>query len=85
MRKPSIHLNGTSLDALSEDYTEARCAVSRAITALEKNPPNARDYYVQGKHAYSEAVQEHYDRIRRLESVYSDLLEICEYLAEAVD
>jgi hypothetical protein len=80
MRKPTVHLNGTSLEALKEGYWDSCRAVHLAISALSKAYPNGRDYYVQGEGAFTEAAQEHYDRIRRLESVYTEINEIYQYL-----
>lgn len=73
---PTIHINGTSLEVLSKQYTDAAIAVSNAISALYSAAPNARDYYVQGPDAYNHAAKDHAERINKLNSVYRELEEI---------
>lgn len=46
MMKPTVHLNGTSGEALLEQITDASNAISTAIDGLANASPNARDYYV---------------------------------------
>jgi hypothetical protein len=82
MRKPSIHLNGTSRESLQLAYHEAYSSVAKALEAVQGAYPNARDYYPQGQEAFSEAANEHYDRIHRLEAVYSELAQIYQHLFE---
>ena len=79
MRHPVIHRNGTSREALMEQYLDARNAVEDAIVALGKAAPNGRDYYpVEG--AFSEAVTEHAARVNALCAVSKELYEIIEAL-----
>lgn len=82
MLKPTIHLNGTSREALLEGYAHAGSAVSRAIEALQDSTPNARDYYPQGEHAFAEAVQEHRARIQALREVYNQLSDLVAHVTE---
>ena len=59
MTKPTIHLNGTSGEALLEGYRTAMEAVGEAVRKLNNEThPNARDYYPQGNHAYQDAVKQ---------------------------
>lgn len=79
MRHPVIHLNGTSREALMEQYLDARNAVEEAIVALGKAGPNPRDYYpVEG--AFSEAIAEHAARVNALRVVSKQLYLIIEAL-----
>jgi hypothetical protein len=79
MRHPVIHRNGTSREALMEQYLDARNAVEDAIVALGKAAPNGRDYYpVEG--AFSEAIAEHEARVKALRLVSQELLTIIEAL-----
>ena len=48
---PTIHLNGSSAQSLTEDYSHARRAVQDAMTALKAVDFNARDYYVHSNPA----------------------------------
>lgn len=82
MRKPVVHLNGTSAERLLEGFTDARYAVSKAIDALEEAAPNARDYYPLGGSAFDVAVDEHRARVDKLRSVAKELGELAEHVAE---
>ena len=85
MRKPSIHLNGTSANWLRETYARALWAVQDAKKALAECAPNGRDYYVQeatpglGKDASCEAMDEHRARAQMLDSIERDLAKLVEH------
>jgi hypothetical protein len=64
---PSVHLNGTSREALQTGYEDAHRATSAAIQAFADNGFNARDYYTQGPNAYSDARAE---RDKHLKALY---------------
>jgi hypothetical protein len=72
---PSIHLNGTSAKSLTEDYTQARRAVQQAINALQAVDFNARDYYVQGPAAWTEAARQRQDIYQHLSAAFNALHE----------
>jgi hypothetical protein len=78
MRHPVIHLNGTSREALMEQYLDARNAVEDAIVALVKAGPNPRDYPVAG--TFGEAAIEHSARVNALRVVSKQLYLIIEAL-----
>jgi hypothetical protein len=71
---PTIHLNGTHPDTLSEAYQKASDAVFTAIEALRNTEPNMRDYYPQEAPNFERALLEHHDRVQQLERVRSELL-----------
>ena len=79
MRKPTIHINGTSGNVLSEQYATAARAVNEAINALGEAAPNGRDYYPQGPGAITEATAEHKARLTKLRTVHAELLELWDY------
>lgn len=81
MRRPTVHLNGTSRQALQDGYRGARHALRKAEEALAEAAPNARDYYPQGPEAYPEAAREHADRLAALRRVREELHDIEEHLA----
>ena len=81
MTLPTIHLNGTSVEALGEANEQAYQALQLAMSALTQAGPNGRDYYPQAG-AMDKAVDEHCDRMRRLKSVLDELGEMGEYLAK---
>ena len=52
---PLVHLNGTAIKTLMEDYDAADDALREFIKAWAKIEFNSRDYYPLGNHAWSEA------------------------------
>ena len=52
---PSVHLNGTGLQTLIEDYKLAYDALKEAAQAFHEIEFNARDYYVQAPGAFATA------------------------------
>lgn len=85
MRKPTIHVDGSSPDILLEDLSTAMNAIREARMILDSISPNARDYYPQGETAINEAVAEHLDRIKRLNSVLTELEEMSQYIVDEMD
>ena len=55
MMIPTIHLNGTSRDALLSELESAYIAMQSAIKALSAVTVHGRDYYVQSDVAYYQA------------------------------
>jgi hypothetical protein len=83
--KPTIHLNGTSAEALLDGYADACAALLASERALAACAPNARDYYVQGPEAFALAQQRHYQRADRLQSVRTELAMLAEHCQEQID
>jgi hypothetical protein len=79
---PTVHINGTSRDALVEQNESARNAVRVAINALEAAQPNARDYYPQGDGAFRAAMAQHTERLTLLGGILEGLNEISYALCE---
>ena len=79
---PTVHRNGTSRDALQNQFRAAYDAVTTAKHALQEAAPHARDYYVQGETAYASAVREHVYRLERLEQVQIELALLWESVAD---
>jgi hypothetical protein len=73
MMLPTIHLNGTSREALYGPYVAARQAVVEAIDKVRATNPNGRDYYPQGPDAIHEARVQHLIRIDCLEAIKAEL------------
>jgi len=78
---PTIHLNGTSREALLDQVTEAAQAVYAALGKVCDAAPNARDYYPQGPEAFTAARDQHDARCDKLREVFNELQE----LALAID
>lgn len=81
--KPTIHMNGTSREALLDQTTEAWGKVNDAISALCHMRPNGRDYYPQGSSAYGLADDEHCERITKLNEVLQELQVLAEHIADS--
>lgn len=81
MRKPTIHLNGSSPDTLYEQYTNASRAIAEAIDALREAAPHGRDYYPQEGDGIREATAEHVARLAKLESVLAEVKELTRHVA----
>ena len=76
---PTVHLNGTSREALLEGYIDCVNAVRHAVEVCQKNAPNARDYYLGA--GWPAAQTEHEARLAKMESVLAELREIGEHVA----
>lgn len=77
---PTVHFNGTSRDELLRQHVDAIQTIHAAIEAVQRAAPNGRDYYLQGESAIGQALYEYRDRLKRLESVLSELNTIAESL-----
>jgi hypothetical protein len=77
---PTVHLNGTSREALLEGYIDCVNAVRHAIEVVQRNRPNARDYYMH-EGAFDAAATEHDCRLKKMEDVLAELREIGEHVA----
>ena len=78
---PSVHINGTSKQALLEDLTHAGHAIVQAISALQMVAPHGRDYYPQGSDALRVATSEHLARIQKLQDILSEIAYIADKVA----
>jgi hypothetical protein len=70
---PTVHMNGTGWKDLYEECAAASHAISDAMSALQKAAPNGRDYYVQAAGAIGTAIDQHWDRLKRLRAVKAEL------------
>ena len=77
---PSVHLNGTGRQELLDQYQSAIDDLRKAIDAVAKSAPHARDYYVQSSTAIVLAMRQHAERLQALDTVLQQL----NTLAEAV-
>ncbi len=73
MRKPTLHLNGTGKKMLTEGYRQAYEALREAEKAMSGIEFNARDYYVQGPEAWTEAVKEMATRFAMIGKVKKEI------------
>jgi len=76
---PTIHLNGTGRDSLVAEWEKAWDACESAFEALKRTAPNGRDYYPQGSDALEKAIEQHRDRLRKIQSVQDDLQALMEH------
>jgi hypothetical protein len=80
---PTIHLNGTGKQMLLQGYIDALHAIKDAEEALRKIEFNARDYYVQGNHAWEQARDERFTQFAKLKEVEEHLTEIAIHISNA--
>ncbi len=73
---PTIHMNGTSQNSLTDGYMNALNAVQTAMDTLARVVPHGRDYYPQGPEAILLAQTQHREHMGRLNSVVEDLSQI---------
>jgi hypothetical protein len=79
---PSVHLNGTSRDALIRQLLDAHDALRQAVETMQDGAPHARDYYTQADpDAFTKARNAHFARLAKIEDVQNELFA----LAEAID
>lgn len=83
MTPPTIHLNGTSRERLSEGFCEASQAVDLAYQTVRQIGPNGRDFYPQGPEALAAAELEHMSRLRRLDEIKKELDDLAMAVSEA--
>lgn len=76
MTIPTVHLNGTSKDALLEALEKASEALETAYHAIKRTAPNGRDYYPQQVQAFDAAVREHSGRLSRVDGVKNEIDEM---------
>lgn len=76
MQIPTIHSNGTSAQELIKQLREAYAALGTACDKLKEATPHGRDYYPQGPNAITAARDEHFTRLRKVEQVREEVLEI---------
>lgn len=85
MIKPTIHMNGTSADALFDSLAHASGALAAALRGLETTRPNARDYYPQGDAAFKQAQVEHAARVAHVLGVRQEIQALAEHVADERD
>lgn len=66
---PTIHLNGTSPQALADEYLALVRAIRSAGDALDSATCNGRDFYPQGEEAWKNARREREEAYRKLREV----------------
>lgn len=79
---PSVHRNGTSLEALQDSAREAFDAVQGAISAYRVTAPNGRDFYQLGPDAITRATKLYERNLGELERIASELMALQEHLAD---
>lgn len=82
---PTVHLNGTSQNDLLQQLIDATSTLRTAREAMQKAAPNGRDYYVQNDNALRTAIQQHTDRLTKIDEVIADYETIMEGIADQAD
>ncbi len=83
MKKPTVHLNGTSAERLIDGYVAADNALRSAERALEESAPNGRDYYPQGDGAIGQAIKEHVARVEKLRAIRAEIQELLQHVGDS--
>lgn len=78
----TIHLNGSSAEALITTHEQAGHSLRKALEDLSDTAPNARDFYVQKDGAFEQARAEHEARVSRVRGVLREVEAIHENLVE---
>ena len=74
--RPTVHLNGTAAEVLTQQYVVAAQAVRDAMAAHAEAWPNGRDYYPQGPEAAQRAQDQAEERRSKLAEVLEELEEL---------
>jgi hypothetical protein len=80
--KPTIDPNGTAPRVLLEQQVAVIEAMRCAISRLQSAAPDARDYQTAPVGAFTSAMDEHRDRLKRLIGVMRELDEIAEHISD---
>lgn len=73
---PRVHLNGTSKQALLDQYSNAIVAIQDAGRKLALASPHGRDYYVIDGNPIGTAMDQHAGRMAKLKEVADELEQI---------
>ena len=80
--KPHINLNGTSAEALKDQYLEAYHKLDHAVDALRMAVPHGRDY--KSLEEYTVARNEHSERIKQVQAIRDQMYELAIHADEHV-
>ena len=79
--KPTVHLNGTSKEALLDQYHTVISALRVALEAMVDAEPHARDYYPQGEGAFTLAQRESAWRLSQVLIIQDEFRQLQEHVA----
>ena len=82
---PIIHRNGDTARELLSQVLAAGHAIREAQKALQLACPNARNYYTIVPPTYPQAMREHEARLKKLQSVYQELVAIADGIHDQED
>jgi len=85
MTLPTVHLNGTSAQALYDQAEAAYNALQQAMSLMQQAAPNGRDYYPQEAGAHYRAQDEHFDRLRRVQGLMAEYEEFLGHLSSEME
>jgi hypothetical protein len=78
---PTVHLNGTSREALLRQQLDVIRALQNAKRVICENAPHARDYYVQkDPQAFAKARDACIARVQTLDALIAEYTAIAEHL-----
>lgn len=84
VHRPTVHLGGTSKQALLDGYIAAGDRVREAIEAVQQTAPNGRDWFppLIGVNTFRAAQREHEVRLGILDAVLHDLEALAQHVSE---
>lgn len=80
---PSIHSNGTDAKTLQEEIRKACSDLMVARMSVAAMTVHSRDHYVKAdKESFKAAQTEHVARLKALDVIYNDLIEVYKGIAD---
>jgi hypothetical protein len=76
MTAPTINNNGTSQARLLEQFSDARAAIDKAISALRETAPHGRDFMTAPEGSFEAARTAFWERMDALQEISSDLMTV---------
>ena len=73
MTMPTININGTSQNVLVSKYGFARIALQNALDSMYEASPHGRDYQTMARGVYSDAANEHAERVQSLRRIIREI------------
>jgi hypothetical protein len=75
---PVVHMNGTSRAELLDQARKAHEAAENLRAALRAMTPHGRDYYPKGNQLINTALDQHHNRLIRVEAIQEEIEKIWE-------
>lgn len=84
MKQPTIHINGTSANALFEEVLEILHSTRESKQLVERMTVHGRDFYPQGEGAIMDAIDAKIALLTKYDVIIKELTEYGEYLSKFI-